>query len=127
LLVLLAEPALLSTWKQDGLAAFATYAMLSVYVYLRLLLSSEVRPALRLAVVASLVYGVWRADLIPDRFLTQIIPCRIDDFLFIGIAVRLFMHACPEEAVKRHAGRAMAGWRRILSARGGADSQTAVR
>lgn len=117
LLVLLADPGLLRTWKEDGLGAFATYATLAVYVYARLLLSSEVRLAVRLAVLASLVYGVWRADLIPDRFLTQLIPCRIDDFLFIGIAVRLFVYACPEEAVSRHADRAMKLWRRFLAAR----------
>jgi len=126
LLVLLADPGLLRTWKEDGLAAFATYAILTVYVYVRLLLSSEVRLALRLAVLASLVYGVWRADLIPDRFLTQIIPCRIDDFLFIGVAVRLFVYGCPEEAVERFANRAMARWRRIRAARRDARTQTAL-
>jgi uncharacterized membrane protein YkvA (DUF1232 family) len=124
ILVLLADLRLFLTWKEDGLVMFATYALLTVYVYARLLLSSEVRIGLRLVVLASLVYGIWPGDLIPDRFLTQIIPCRIDDFLFIAVAVRLFVYGCPQEAVERFAGRAMARLRRVRAAYRGRGPQT---
>jgi hypothetical protein len=119
LLALLADPALFSAWRREGLRVFATYSCLALYVYIRLLFSNQVNVLPRLFLATALIYGVWRGDFISDRHLTHLVPGRLDDFVLIVVATRFFVAACPEASVKRYAARAIALWRQFADLRRG--------
>jgi uncharacterized membrane protein YkvA (DUF1232 family) len=108
----LANNGLMSTWRVEGVRALATYSTLMLYVYTRLLFSSGVNLAPKLLFVAALVYGVIRRDLVPD---SSLVPGRVEDVVFIVIATRAFVSACPEELVNAYAARAVTLMRRERS------------
>lgn len=119
LVAALADSGLVNAWRLAGLRALATYVPLTLYVYGRLLFSSGVTLAPKLLLLAALLYGAVRRDLIPDR---SMVPGRIEDIVLIIIATRAFVYACPEALVEEYADRAVmlrrAGVSRRLRRRG---------
>jgi uncharacterized membrane protein YkvA (DUF1232 family) len=109
---LLADPSLISAWRRDGAQVLLDDVPLMLYVYLRLLFSPRVALLAKLLLLVAILYGVKRADLIPDRGL---IAGRLEDIVIIGLAARAFVRACPEEMVERLAAEAV-GWRQRVRA-----------
>jgi len=112
LVAALADSGLLNAWRLEGLRALVTYVPLTLYVYGRLLFSSGVSLAPKLLLVAALLYGAVRRDLIPD---SSLVPGRIEDIVLIIIATRAFVYACPEALVEEYADRAVTLRRRLTS------------
>jgi uncharacterized membrane protein YkvA (DUF1232 family) len=112
LVFLLADPALIAAWRREGLRVLVENVPLMLYVYLRLLFSPRVAVPAKLLLLMAILYGVKRADLIPDRGL---VAGRFDDIVVIALATRAFVRACPEEMVERLAAEAV-GWRRRMQA-----------
>jgi len=108
----LADSALVTAWRAEGLRTLVTYSTLMLYVYGRLLFSSRVNIAPKLLLAGALVYGVFRRDLVPDRTL---VPGRVDDVVLIVVATRAFVYACPEALIKEYADRAVLLKRRVFS------------
>jgi uncharacterized membrane protein YkvA (DUF1232 family) len=109
----LADGGLVNAWRAEGLRTLATYSLLMLYVYARLLFSAGVSLAPKLLLVAALVYGVVRRDVLPDK---TFLPGRLDDIVLIVIATRAFVFACPEELVNQYAERAVNLRRRLRDA-----------
>ncbi len=121
------DSALLDAWRRDGLRVLRTYVPMMLYVYGKLFFSSGASVLARLGVVAALVYGLWRGDLIRDGRWTTLSMGRLDDLVVIALAIRLFVQSCPDELVGHYAERAVEIRRRIFPARhgpgaGGADA-----
>ncbi len=114
IVVLLADRGLIGAWRREGLHALLNYVPLMLYVYLRLLVGSGVSRLAKALLLASIAYGVVRADLVPDRAL---IPGRVDDIVLIAIATRVFVFACPQELTNAYARRAISLRRRLGSQR----------
>lgn len=110
----LADRGLVDAWRAEGLRALLTYSTLMLYVYARLLFSRGVSLAPKLLLLAAMIYGVVRRDLVPDR---SLLPGRIEDIVFIIIATRAFVYACPEELVNEYAQRAVNLKRRVTTQR----------
>ena len=108
----LADSGLLNAWRTEGGRVLTTYVPLMLYVYGRLLFSGGVSLLPKLLLLGAVVYGVVREDFLPDRRLWR---GRIDDVVFIVVAARLFVYACPEALVDAYAARAVR-WRQRLSA-----------
>ena len=104
---LLVDASLLAAWKSDGLRILTTYVPLMLYVYSRLFFSSRTSIVTRLAVVLSLVYGVWRRDFIADRSWYTLGIGRVDDFFLIVGAIRAFVLSCPQDLIRNFAERAV--------------------
>jgi uncharacterized membrane protein YkvA (DUF1232 family) len=115
------DTGLLSAWKNEGARVLASYVPMMLYVYAYLFFSRGASVLARLGVVAALVYGVWRRDLIVERGWMSLDPGRLDDLLVIVVAVRVFVATCPQELVEHYAQRAIAIRRRIG---GAAPTQT---
>lgn len=110
----LADRSLIAAWRADGVRPLFTYSLLMLYVYSRLLFSRGVHIAPKLLLLGAVIYGVVRRDLVPDRSLW---PGRVEDMLFLIIATRVFVYACPEELVSEYAERAVTLKRRMVGAR----------
>ncbi|MEO8601037.1 MAG: DUF1232 domain-containing protein [bacterium] len=108
----LADTGLLNAWRLNGWRTVTTYVPMMLYVYGRLLFSRGVNLGPKLMLVAALIYGVVRNDLIPDR---RFFHGRIEDIVLIVLATRAFIYACPETLVDEFAGRAINLRRRIAS------------
>jgi len=108
----LADTGLLNAWRRNGWRTATTYVPMMLYVYGRLLFSNGVNIAPKLMLVAALIYGAVRKDLIPDRSLYH---GRIEDVILIVLATRAFIYACPEALVDGFAERAISLRRRVAS------------
>jgi uncharacterized membrane protein YkvA (DUF1232 family) len=108
----IADGGLMNVWRTEGLRALTTYVPLMLYVYGRLLFSRGVSLAPKLLLVAAIVYGVVREDFLPDR---RLLRGRLEDILFIFVAARLFVYACPQPLIDVFATRAVR-WRQRVSA-----------
>jgi uncharacterized membrane protein YkvA (DUF1232 family) len=108
----LADTALVTAWRTEGLRALVTYSTLMLYVYGRLLFSSRVNIAPKLLLAGAVAYGIFRRDLVPDR---SLVPGRVDDVVLIVVATRAFVYACPEALIREYADRAVRLKRRVLS------------
>lgn len=110
-LFLMADPALISAWRRQGLSVLAEDAPMILIVYLRLLLTPRVAVLAKVFLLLAIVYGVKRSELIPDRgFLSG----KLDDFILLGLATRAFVRSCPPALVERYAADAV-GWRRRVA------------
>ena len=108
----LADRGLLGVWRTEGLGVAVRDAMLMLYVYARLLLSGGVSVAPKLLFLAALIYGVVQQDFVPD---TSWVPGRVEDVVFIVIATRAFIYACPDALLNEYAGMAVRFRRRVAS------------
>jgi uncharacterized membrane protein YkvA (DUF1232 family) len=108
----LADGGLVTAWRGEGIRSLLTYSALMLYVYTRLLFSGGVNLAPKLLLVGALIYGVVRRDLVPDQTL---VPGRVEDVIFIAVATRAFVYACPDELVNQYAERAVRLKRRVLA------------
>lgn len=98
---------LIDAWRREGLSALRRELPPLLYLELALLLDRRADRLGRWLLVATVAYGVWWRDLVPDRHL---VPGSMDDLLLIAAAMRLFLARCGEELVAEHASRAVA-WR----------------
>jgi hypothetical protein len=105
----LADVGLLNAFRLEGIRALVTYVPLMLYVYGRLLFSRGVSLVPKILLVAAVIYGAVRRDLLPDTRLSG----RIEDVILIVIATRAFIYACPEELVNDYAQRAMSFRQRV--------------
>lgn len=107
----LADIGLMNAFRVSGIRALTTYVPLMLFVYLRLLFSRGVGILPKLLLLGALIYGAVRRDLVPDR---SLVPGRLEDILFIVVATRAFIYACPEALVSDYAERAV-NWRRRVA------------
>lgn len=108
------DTGLLVAWKNDGVRVLVSYVPMMLYVYARLFVSVGASVVARIGVVAALVYGVWRHDLIVEGGWSSLGIGRLDDLLVITAAVRVFVATCPEELVELYAQRAISIRNRIV-------------
>lgn len=108
----LADSGLINAWRTEGLRVLTTYVPLMLYVYARLLFARGVRLWPKLLLLAAVIYGVLRDDLIPDRRFPR---GRIEDIALIAVATRIFIYTCPQPLVDAFAERAVR-WRQRVSA-----------
>ncbi|MDX2168756.1 MAG: hypothetical protein SF182_16915 [Deltaproteobacteria bacterium] len=112
IVAVLADGGLMNVWRNDGFRALTSYVPLMLYVYARLLFSRGVSLAPKLLLLAAIVYGVVREDFLPDR---RLLRGRIEDIVFIFVAARLFVYACPQPLVDAFATRAVRWRQRVAS------------
>lgn len=105
----LADTGLLNAFRLEGLRALVSYVPLMLYVYGRLLFSRGVNLVPKVLLLATLIYGAVRRDLLPDTRMSG----RVEDIILIVIATRAFIYACPEELVNAYAQRAIGFRRRV--------------
>lgn len=90
---------LIAQWRVHHWRLFQRYVPFAAAVYV---LSVFDRRADRLglvALIAAVIYGIVRRDLIPDTLSIGM----LDDVICIGAASRWFMYRCPAEMIERHA------------------------
>jgi len=114
LVVAMADKKLVNAWRLEGLRVLVTYVPLMLYVYIGLLFDRQVRLRWKALLAVTLLYGVARADILPDR---DLVPGLIDDVILISIATRVFLSRCPASVVEGHATRALAWHRRVREIR----------
>jgi hypothetical protein len=108
----LADKDLLGVWRAEGFGIAVRDAMLMLYVYARLLLSSGVGLGPKLLFLGALIYGVVQNDFVPD---TSLVPGRVEDLVLMVIATRAFIYACPDAQLNEYASRAVSFRQRIAS------------
>lgn len=106
----LADGQLVAAWRREGMRVIVNYVPLMLYVYARLLLTLRVRWVGKTLLVLSILYGVWRSDLIFDGRSGGM----LDDIVLIVVATRFFLYTCPEELVLSYAEGAVS-WRRRVA------------
>lgn len=112
ILAALADRNLLESWRREGLRVLVTNVPMMLYVYARLLFSSQVRIAGKLFLLLAMIYAVKRRDLIPDR---TVVPGFIEDAVLIIVATRTFLSTCPETLVSQFAQEALKWRTRVLT------------
>lgn len=112
ILAALADKGLISVWRAQGLGTMVQDSALMLYVYARLLFSDGVSLGPKLLFLGAFIYGVVQRDFIPD---TSLVPGRVEDVVFIVIATRGFIYACPEAVLNEYASRAVSFRRRSAS------------
>jgi len=100
----LTEASLLSAWRTGGLPTLRTYVPLMLYVYVCLLADRRVSGRAKLLLLLSIVYGIVRSDLIPDR---SLLPGLLDDVALIAFALYAFRVLCGNAAIDYWARRAV--------------------
>lgn len=111
-LVALFDRNLLAAWRTSGLRVLSTYVPLMLYVNVRLFFDRRVFWLGKVLVVASIAYGIWRHDFIPDR---APFPGYIEDVVLITLATRLLLTWSGDDVVFEHASAAVQRWGRMVA------------
>jgi uncharacterized membrane protein YkvA (DUF1232 family) len=112
LLVGLVDRNLLAAWRREGLRVLGNYIPLMLYVYVRLFFDRRVRLVAKLVLAAAIVYGVQRADVLPDR---SLMPGYVEDIVLLDVAMRFLIYCSPTAVVEAYAAQAVNLRRRLVA------------
>ena len=111
-LVAILDRNLLAAWRTSGLRVLTTYVPLMLYVNVRLFFDRRVFWLGKVLLVATIAYGIWRHDLIPDR---APVPGYLEDIVLVTMATRLLLAWSGDDVVFEHASTAVQRWGRMVA------------